>query len=355
VKRKISVLLTVLLVLTSSLVYAEEGSGTKTDTTTSATTKVEETTSKPTPPQAQTTTPAATNPAPATAVSTANQIHIVVDGDTMWGIARKYNLSLDDLVTLNPQIKNPKLIFPGNNIVVKVVVQQPVAATPTPTSTPNTTKLYQGLGHTVAFRNGPGKDSKDVPVYSFNIVMASATFDANGKIMNVYLDGYEVSTPNYDGASMPHFSGWPDKEGYNVTDHETEKVAGVSVNTKESAAAEVSAWKTKRERGDSYGMNPANEWYKQMDFFQKFFIGKTVAELQDWYKKNTTSAGRPIKSNTTNQQDLEKLAKLTDQEKAILADVVSGASMSVSDAHGDFIGAIANAYANRVEVVIPVK
>ncbi|MDF2592007.1 MAG: FMN-binding protein, partial [Clostridia bacterium] len=44
-----------------------------------------------------------------------------------------------------------------------------------------------------------------------------------------------------------------------------------------------------------------------------------------------------------------------DAEKAALADVVAGATMSISDAHGDFLGALENAYANRVEVVIPVK
>ena len=225
----------------------------------------------------------------------------------------------------------------------------------TTTATEKSSKVYQGLGNSLAFRNGPGSDSEGVPVYSFNVVMAAVDFDENGKILSAYLDAYEISTPNYDGVSMPHFSGWPDKEGYNVTDHATEKVTGVSKNTKESAAAEVTGWQTKRERGDSYGMNPANEWYKQMDFFQKFFVGKTVAELETWFAKNTTAAGRPIKATTTKQDELDKLAKLTDKEKAELADVVSGATMSIRDAHGDFLGAIADAYKNRVEVTAPVK
>lgn len=223
------------------------------------------------------------------------------------------------------------------------------------TVTPKSMKIYQGLGKTQVFRNGPGSDSEGVPVYSFTIVMADVSFDQDGKILGAYLDAYEVSTPNYDGASMPHFSGWPDKQGYNVTDHNTEKVSGVSTNTKESAAAEVNAWKTKRQRGDSYGMNAANEWYKQMDFYQKFFVGKTVADLEAWFAKNTTAAGRPIKATTTKQDELDKLAKLTAKEKTELADVVSGATMSLRDGHGDFLGAIADAYNNRVEVTVPVK
>jgi len=228
-------------------------------------------------------------------------------------------------------------------------------ATPTTTATSKSIKVYQGLGHTVAFRNGPGADSETVPVYSFTVGMADVDFDADGRILGAYLDAYEVSTPNYDGASMPHFSGWPDIKGYNVTDHVTGKVTGVSTNTKESAAAEVNGWQTKRQRGETYGMNPANEWYKQMDFYQKFFVGKTIPELEAWFAKNTTAAGRPIKATTTKQDELDKLAKLTVKEKADLADVVSGATMSLKDPHGDFLGAIKDAYKNRVEVVIPVK
>lgn len=235
------------------------------------------------------------------------------------------------------------------------VVALPKPAVPTTAVTPKSIKVYQGLGHNVAFRNGPGKDSDGVPVYSFTVGMADVDFDADGRILSAYLDAYEVSTPNYDGASMPHFSGWPGKEGYNVTDHTTEKVSGVSTNTLESATAEVSAWKTKRQRGDSYGMNATNEWYKQMDFYQTFFVGKTIPELEAWFAKNTTAAGRPIKADTVKQDELDKLAKLTVKEKAELADVVSGATMSLRDPHGDFLGALQDAYKNRVEVVIPVK
>ena len=300
-------------------------------------------------------------PAPTT-IADGSQVYVVVSGDMMWKIAQKHNLTLEQLLTLNPQVTSPNSIKVGQKIVVAAApIVAEVPATPVAPATPvvspaaGSIKVYQGFGQTTAFRNGPGADSETVPVYSFNIAMAQATFDADGRILSAYIDGYEVSTPNYDGASMPHFSGWPDKAGYNITDHDTAKVTGVSVNTKESAAAEVTSWKTKRERGDSYHMNPANEWYKQMDFFQKFFVGKTVAELKEWYAKNTTAAGRPIKATTTKQDELDKLAKLSASEKAALADVVAGATMSVSDAHGDFLGALQEAYNNRIELVIPVK
>jgi LysM repeat protein len=277
--------------------------------------------------------------------------YVVVSGDTMAKIAVKHGMTLDSLLSLNPQVKNKNLIHVGQKIVIKAAAGSTAAA---PAATASK-KIYEGMGSKVSFRNGPGADSTGAPVYSFNIAMARATFDGQGRILDVTIDGYEVATPNYDGASMPHFSGWPTQAGINITDHTTALVTGVSVNTLESATAEVNAWLTKRQRGDSYDMNPANEWYKQMNFYQNFFKGKTVAELESWFAKYTTTAGRPIKSNTTNAADLAKYNKLTDAEKADLADVVSGATMSLRDAHGDFLGAVGEAYKNRHEITITEK
>lgn len=215
-------------------------------------------------------------------------------------------------------------------------------------------KVYQGLGQIPAFRVGPGKDKKDVQVYSFTYLTANATFDKDGKIINIYFDSLEVSTPNYDGESMPHFSGWPGTPGYNVTDHKTEEVSGVSNNTNDTIAAEVNGWKTKRERGDSYGMNYNNDWHKQADFYQNFFKGKTIAEIEQWFAKYTSDVnGRPLTEKMTNEKDKTKYAALTDAEKKQLADVTAGATMSLKDAHGDFIGVIKKAYENRKEVTLP--
>lgn len=44
--------------------------------------------------------------------------HIVVKGETMWGIARRYGISLNTLIALNPQIKNPNLIYIGQKVRV---------------------------------------------------------------------------------------------------------------------------------------------------------------------------------------------------------------------------------------------
>jgi len=308
---------------------------------------VEPATPAPAPAPAPTPAPA---PAPTTTVAPAGTgTYIVVSGDTMGKIAAKYSMTLDKLLSLNPQVTNRNLIFVNQKIYV-------TAAAPTPGTTPTAAaKTYQGLGYDVSFRPGPGFDSENVAVYSFNVAMASATFDANGKILNVFMDGYEIATPNYDGASMPHFSGWPGTVGYNISSHAVEGVSeavvtGVSENTVTSAGIEVNGWLTKRQRGDLYGMNPANEWYKQMNFYQNFFKGKTVAEVKAWFAKFGTSAYGPIKADTTNAADLSKFNALTTAEKAQLADVVSGATMRVNDAHGYFIDALQTAYDNRVLV-----
>lgn len=44
--------------------------------------------------------------------------HRVVKGDTLWALAGAYGLSLEELIALNPQIKNPNLIYAGQKVRV---------------------------------------------------------------------------------------------------------------------------------------------------------------------------------------------------------------------------------------------
>jgi len=43
-------------------------------------------------------------------------IYLVKKGDTLWGIAKRYGVSLTALIAANPQIKNPNLIYPGDEV-----------------------------------------------------------------------------------------------------------------------------------------------------------------------------------------------------------------------------------------------
>ena len=45
--------------------------------------------------------------------------HRVVKGDTLWAIAKTYGLSLEEVIALNPQIKNPNRIRVGDEVRVK--------------------------------------------------------------------------------------------------------------------------------------------------------------------------------------------------------------------------------------------
>ena len=46
----------------------------------------------------------------------AGSVYIVRKGDTLWGIAKRYGVALTTLITSNPQIKNPNLIYPGDRV-----------------------------------------------------------------------------------------------------------------------------------------------------------------------------------------------------------------------------------------------
>lgn len=44
------------------------------------------------------------------------QTYTVVKGDTLWLIAKKFGVTLEDLIKANPQIKDPNRIYPGNRV-----------------------------------------------------------------------------------------------------------------------------------------------------------------------------------------------------------------------------------------------
>lgn len=44
--------------------------------------------------------------------------HIVKSGDSIWKIAMKYEVGVSEIISLNPQIMNPDLIYPGEKIKI---------------------------------------------------------------------------------------------------------------------------------------------------------------------------------------------------------------------------------------------
>ena len=45
--------------------------------------------------------------------------HKVVKGDTLWGLAKRYGVTLEQLLARNPQIKNPNLILVGQEVRIR--------------------------------------------------------------------------------------------------------------------------------------------------------------------------------------------------------------------------------------------
>lgn len=45
--------------------------------------------------------------------------YTVVEGDTLWGLARRYEVPLSQIIDLNPDIRNPNLIYVGQRVRIK--------------------------------------------------------------------------------------------------------------------------------------------------------------------------------------------------------------------------------------------
>lgn len=211
----------------------------------------------------------------------------------------------------------------------------------TPAASAAVSKLTHGLGVVVTPRLGPGKDDQGVPVYSFNVVMAYVLADADKRIVDMEADILEIITPNHDGAEDNYLAGWPGA-AYNDDQDADGKVDGTFEQTPENFTEKLVSWKTKRQLGSAYKMN-SGTWEQEMDIFENYFKGKTAEELQAFFAKHCSDRnGRPIFASNTNEQDLAKWNALTAEEQKEV-DALTGATMSLSDAHGDLLGAIVKA------------
>jgi hypothetical protein len=205
------------------------------------------------------------------------------------------------------------------------------------------TKLFHGFGEAVNYRvRGDKKDN-------LNITTASAIFDKDGKIVNLTWDVMEIT--------YALFPGWLPA----TADQATKDAFVKSIDD---------VWETKVEEGWEYNMSgkkatatkeagiatnsSGKEWFEQLNYFETFFKGKTVAEVEDWMKMYTDANGRPYKmaypEKITTEADKATVAKFTDKEKAMLVDVTTSATMSLQDGHSHFITALKEAYEARKEI-----
>ncbi len=241
-------------------------------------------------------------------------------------------MTIDQLAKLNPQVKNINKIYVGQKLKVTAA---PAANAAAPAVTAK--KLYHGFGEVANYRiRGAQKDN-------LNITTASAIFDQDGKIVDLTWDVMEIT--------YELFPGWLDPEA----DQATKDAFVASIDDK---------WQTKREEGYDYDMThlkatgvadnlTKKEWFEQLDFYESFFKGMTVAEVEAWFNKYTDANGRPYKMaypDKLTDADKAATANLTAAEKAMLVDVTTSATMSLEDPHSHFITALKEAYAARKEI-----
>lgn len=208
--------------------------------------------------------------------------------------------------------------------------------------------LSHGIGVASTPRLGPGSDNEDVGVYSFNEVVAYAIVDSDSRIVDLEVDVLEIITPNHDESNEGDnfMAGWPG-QSYNSDADGDGTVEGLLEETEEMFTEETLSWKTKRQKGSAYKMNTGT-WEQEMDIFENFFKGKTVEEINEWYAKFCSDVnGRPLTAASSNDADVAKFSALTDEEKTV-NDAVTGATMSLTDPHGDILAAIARAVNNAV-------
>jgi LysM repeat protein len=79
--------------------------------------------------------PAATAATSRSTPSAGSRVHVVRAGDTMYGIAARYHVSLTKLLAAN-KLKNAHLIYIGQRVAVPVAASAAKPATPAPAATP---------------------------------------------------------------------------------------------------------------------------------------------------------------------------------------------------------------------------
>ena len=53
--------------------------------------------------------------------------HTVVKGDTMWKLAVQYEVGTSEIISANPQVTNPNLIYPGQVLTIPQVEEAVLA------------------------------------------------------------------------------------------------------------------------------------------------------------------------------------------------------------------------------------
>ena len=131
---------------------------------------------------------------------------------------------------------------------IRAAVRMALGQTATPSSmdAPTASPARRSGVGMAASAHAPREGSSD---QGFSVVVASADFDAEGRILSVMMDEMEIVTPG-GSENRPAFSGFPTDDG-----------------DQERFRQEVASFTSKRAQGDAYRM-PKGTWAEQMDAYE---------------------------------------------------------------------------------------
>ncbi len=155
-------------------------------------------TPQPPPPTVEGATPVPTTPSPTqippTPLPDGTVIHVVVEGDTLFGIAITYNVDVEELRRLNANTLGPDdMLSIGQEIVIKGTGGPAPTATPALSQTPTITEATPQVTATVAV--SPGTSIPAAPTQGMASLCVLAYEDANKDMLRQSADG-EMALPN---------------------------------------------------------------------------------------------------------------------------------------------------------------
>lgn len=152
-------------------------------------------------------------------VGAASKTHTVVSGDTLWKIAVKYQVGTSEIISANPQIKNPDLIYPGQAVTVPTLDASVSSYEQKVIDLVNEIRVQNGLRKFTAnwelsrVARYKSQDMKDKKYFSHTSPTYGSPFD----MMKSFGISYKTAGENIAyGYSTPEavVKGWMNSEGH---------------------------------------------------------------------------------------------------------------------------------------------
>ncbi|MBC8560109.1 SafA/ExsA family spore coat assembly protein [Fumia xinanensis] len=152
-------------------------------------------------------------------VGAASKTHTVVSGDTLWKIAVKYQVGTSEIISANPQIKNPDLIYPGQAVTVPTLDASVSSYEQKVIDLVNEIRVQNGLRKFTAnwelsrVARYKSQDMKDKKYFSHTSPTYGSPFD----MMKSFGISYKTAGENIAyGYSTPEavIKGWMNSEGH---------------------------------------------------------------------------------------------------------------------------------------------